>query len=509
MTTARVAPSPRRSLRAAAPLIRAAIRRVPTPLALLLTVALVLSVAWDVALPAFQGPDEAGHFSYLQHLAETGKIPSATTGGKPNSTEVQAALNWLNLKALIGDIRAAPAWSSADLALWHQVEHALPSGSRGDGAGPNALAKNPPLYYAVMSVPYRMLVWLPLLKRLFLLRLLNALFYLATIVLVWMLAGELFGRVLWKQTLAAGVVALQPQLAFMSAVINADNMLIALTSAVLLASVRLVKLGPSLARVLTASGLTAAAVLTHGRGLVTIPVLLTALVVSFIKHHTEVRDALARTAAAGATVGGAALAYVLFGRAGGSSGLYGGQASELNAGTGFKLGQFLSSIYQFYLPKLTELHRRVGPAYGYRQVFIDTFYGAFGSLEVAFRPPIYDTLQVLSALGLVGLYTAVVTHWRRFWRSWAVVLVMLALLITNLLFLHYVSYRSLLGTGGKEPLIVGRYLLPMVSLFGLAVAFTVGSLPKRVGPFVGAIILAGGALLSLTGVGITLVRFYA
>jgi 4-amino-4-deoxy-L-arabinose transferase-like glycosyltransferase len=324
-----------------------------------------------------------------------------------------------------------------------------------------------------------------------------------------MLAGEVLGHVGWKQTLAAGVVTLQPQLGFMSAVINPDNMLVALTTAVLLAAVRLVKLGPSLGRVLAVSLLTAAAVLTHGRGLVTVPVLLTALLASPIKHRVALRVALARGAAAVGTVGAAALAYVAFGRASGSSGLYGGQTSELNTGRGFNLGQFLSSTYQFYLPKLTELHRRIGPAYGYRQVFIDTFYGAFGSLEVAFKSRVYDALQVLSAIGLLGLYTAIVMRWRRFWRSWPVVLVLLALLITNLVFLHYVSYSSLLATGGSEPLIVGRYLLPMVSLFGVGIAFTVGALPRRLGPPVGAMILATGVLLSMAGVGLTLVRFYA
>ncbi|MCW3028754.1 MAG: hypothetical protein JWN81_1965, partial [Solirubrobacterales bacterium] len=256
----------RRTLAGAARRLASRVRSVPAPLGLLLVAGTLLSIAWDISLPAFQGPDEAGHFAYVQHLAETGSIPRTAGGGKPESTEAQAALTWLNLRALTGDLRAAPGWSSADLRLWRKVESALPPGSRSDGAGPNPLAKNPPLYYAVMSVPYRLLVWLPLLKRLFLLRLANALFYLATIALVWMLAGEVLGHVGWKQTLAAGVVTLQPQLGFMSAVINPDNMLVALTTAVLLAAVRLVKLGPSLGRVLAVSLLTAAAVLTHGRG---------------------------------------------------------------------------------------------------------------------------------------------------------------------------------------------------------------------------------------------------
>jgi hypothetical protein len=484
----------------------------PRPLLLLLIVAGLQSIAWDVALPAFQGPDESAHFAYVQHLAETGEPPSSTTGSSPNSTEAQEALIWLNLEPLIGNLTARPAWSNADLSRWHQLERAMPRGSRANGSGPNPIAKNPPLYYAAMAIPYRLFVWLPLLKRLFILRLFNALCFLATVLMMWLIAGEVFGRVRWKQTLATAVVALEPQLAFMSAVINADNLLIAVTSAFLLASLRLVKRGPSMRRVVLAAGLAAAAILTHGRGLVTLPVLFVALVLALIVHRPARRDVLTRGAAAAGTIGLAFAAYVLFGRAVGGSSLYGGQVSELNTGAKnatFNMRQFLSSIYQFYFPNLSSLQARIGPAYGYRQVFIDTFYGTFGSLEVTFKARIYDVLQVLSALGLLGFYTACVTGWRRLRQSWPTVVLLLSLLVTLLGFLHYVSYRALLGDAGSDPLIVGRYLLPMISLFGLAITFTVGSLPRRLGPFAAGAIIALGVLLSLAGLGITAARFYA
>lgn len=483
------------------------LRRTPRALVLLLLVGALQSLAWDVALPAFQGPDEDTHFAYVQHLAETGELPSPTTGGTAYSSEEEEALVTLNLLPLIGDASSRPAWSEADLRAWHAVERTINSAGRANGAGPNPIAKNPPLYYALMSIPYRLLVWLPLLKRLFVMRLFNALCYLATIAMTWLLAGEVFGSVRWKQVLAAGTVALEPQLSFMSAAINADNLLIALCTAVLLTSVKLVTRGPSMARVLTASALTAAAVLTHGRGLVTLPVLGIALLAAWLKYRPAPMDTLRRGAASAATVGAAFLAYLAFGRSGGS--LYGGQITELNSKTSFNVRQFASSIYEFYFPRLQSMQPRLGPAYGYKQVFIDTFYGSFGWLEVKFTERIYDVLQILSAVGLVSLYTAVVTRWRRLWAAWPAVAVMLTLLLTNLLFLHYVSYRALLSNNGADPLIVGRYLLPMVSLFGLAIAFTLGALPRRLGPLVGALVLALGVLLSLGGIGITMARFYA
>lgn len=485
-----------------------AIRRVPLALALTLLVGALQAIAWDLALPAFQGPDENAHFAYVQHLAETGEIPSPASGGSPNSTEAQKALITLNLSPTIGNPTSRPGWSSADLALWHQVENTLPKGSRADGAGPNPIAKNPPLYYAAMSIPYRIFTGMPFLKRLFVLRLFNALWYLVTIALTWLIAGEVFGRVRWKQMLTAGIIALEPQLAFMSAVVNADNLLVALTTGFLLAALRLVTRGPSMGRVLACSGLAVAAVLTHGRGLVTLPVLAVALGVAWHRHRPPMRNMLARTAAAVGAVGAAFMAYVLLGRARGEGSLYGGQVTALNSGS-FNLGQFLSSIFQFYFPKLPSLQPRIGPEYGYRQVFIDTFYGTFGSLEVTFSQRVRDLLQVLSAIGLIALYTACVVRWRALLRSWSLAAVMLTLLLTTLFFLHYVSYRALLVDAGSDPLIVGRYLLPMVSLFGLAITFTVGSLPRRAGPLLAAAILSVGVLLSLGGIAVTAARFYA
>lgn len=481
----------------------------PPALALIVLAGALLSIAWDISLPAFQGPDEDSHFAYVQYFAETGKLPSSTVGSSANSTEAQQALTQLNLFPLKGDIPARPAWSSADLAFWHRIERQMPKGSRANGSGANPVAKNPPLYYVVMSVPYRLAVWLPLLKRLFILRLFNALFYLATIALTWSIAGEVFGRSRWKQTLAAGIVMLEPQLAFMSAVINPDSLLIALTTAVLFACLRLVTRGPTMLRVLTASGLTAAAILTHGRGLVTLPVLAVALVVAALRHRPRPSEILARGAAAAATVAAALGAYLVLEKAAGGGALYGGEVGALNTGTPFNLRQFLSSIYQFYFPRLPTLQPRIGPSYGYRQVFIETFYGTFGWLEVTFKIRVYDALQVASAVGLLSFYTACVARWRALLRSWHVVVVMLALLLTTIFFLHYVSYRALLGNGATDPLIVGRYLLPMISLFGLAIAFTAGSLPRRAGPLVASVLLAIGVLLSLTGVGITMARFYA
>jgi hypothetical protein len=490
--------------------VRAKVRATPRPLALILIIGAILSVAWNIATPPLQGPDEARHFAYLQYLAETGHLPRVASGSEalevaPGSTEEQGALNTLGLRPLITNRKVRPAWSSPDLNLWHQVERSMPRGSRANGAD-NSLAKDPPLYYAVMTIPYRMFIWLPLLKRVFVLRLFNALFYLATIVMAWLIATEVFGPMRWKQALTAGVVALEPQLSFMSAVINPDSLLVTLTTGFLLASLRLVKRGPSLARALAPGVLAAAAVLTHGRGLVLLPVFAVVLVVTWFRHRPAARQTLGLIAAAIAPLVAAFAAYALFGKASGSSSLYGGQVSDLNTRMTFKLGQFLASVWNFYFEKLATLER-IGPRWGYRQVFIEGFYGGFGSGNVTFPKGVLAALQAVTALGLLGLCAAAVASRRKLQRAWPVVVIALSLVITSIVFLHYVNYRAVLNRGTGH-LYVGRYMLPMVAVFALAIAFTVSSLPRRPAALLGAAVLACGALLCLTGVTVSLYRFY-
>jgi hypothetical protein len=55
----------------------------------------------------------------------------------------------------------------------------------------------------------------------------------------------------------------------------------------------------------------------------------------------------------------------------------------------------------------------------------------------------------------------------------------------------------------------GRYLLPLVAVFGAAVAFVVAVLPRRLGVALGATVLASGVALTVSGIAMSVVRFNA
>jgi hypothetical protein len=90
-------------------------------------------------------------------------------------------------------------------------------------------------------------------------------------------------------------------------------------------------------------------------------------------------------------------------------------------------------------------------------------------------------------------------------RGWPVVLVLVALVASNLFLLHLSAYRDL--QVGGDPLITGRYLLPCVAVWAVAVAWVARSLPRAAGPALAGGLLACFVLLDVGALGLTAERF--
>jgi 4-amino-4-deoxy-L-arabinose transferase-like glycosyltransferase len=477
------------------------VRRIPRPLGLLLVVAALLSLAWTFTTTPFEGPDESAHFNYTQYLAETGHRPTVTGGLHPDSTQVGTVLTFLNLTQLAGDVNARPAWSQLEQRKLQSVLDFFGEKGEEDGSGPNPLAKNPPLYYAYETIPYRVGSVGSFWDRLVLMRLASGLLFLIAVACTWLAAAELFAAT-WPRLVATGCVALLPQLTFLSGTVNADNMLVAVWSAFAVAALRLVRRGPTLRRVLAVCGIAALSALTHGRGTAIVVPLGVVLLIAFLRARPPWRQAVRWLAAGGALLAvGAVLYKTLLTPTGGA---YGGEVN-LSA-PGFSIKGLISDTWQFYFPKLPLMELRSGPHYGYRQVFIEGFFGRFGSLEVNYAPGIYDLIQDVCAIGLAGLIAAIIARWSAIRARWPQVAVLVAMTVSMLALLHVASYRAL--RTGSDPLITGRYLLPLVTIFGLTVAFVVSSLRPRLSAALGTLVLAGLLALNLGGIMLTLTRFY-
>jgi hypothetical protein len=485
-----------------------AVRRIPRPLALLLAVAAVLSVAWSVATVQMQGPDETDHVAYVAHLAETGKIPSAVSGKGGYAPDQARALFEDGYQRLLQNRLVRPPWTPLAEQSFRRYEDALPPGAPGQGDGPNSVGKNPPLYYVYEAIGWKLTPGGHFFGRIFVLRAMSGLLLLAMVAFSWLLAGEVFRRRL-PQTVAAGVVALLPMDGFMSGIVNTDILLAAVYAAFLWAAVRTARLGLTWQRAAVLSLLTVAAVLTHGRGLALVPVLPVALAVAWLRHRQPLRETIVSAAGAAATlVAGFVVYRIATAAAGGGASLYGGEVNLGNRSV-FSIRQLLSSIWQFYLPKLDNMEPRIGPPIGYRQIFVQQYFaGVFSSFEVYFPYWVYDLVQAFAGIGLIALYTLLVVHWRKVLQRWAAAVILAATAGILVLFLHVASYRALVN-GSNNPLVVGRYLLPLTPILGVAAAAIVAGLPRRVATATGALVLVALLALSIGGIGLSLERFYA
>jgi hypothetical protein len=492
--------APRRQVR----LPRPRLRSVPGPLAVLLAVAALQGLAWAAFTAPLNGPDEQGHAAYAQHLAETGDGPQRGGRGGSLSTEYDRLVSELNLGAILGHEGAVPAFGLVDSA--QRRLDALPDRARKDGSGPNAVAQNPPLYYAYAALAYRLSPDRSTLGRLFAMRLATVALFVLTVLFTWLIAAEVFAAT-WPRFVAAGLVALQPKLGFLAGVINADSLLITLSTGFLLAAVRLVRRGPSAGRVAALAAFAAAGAATHGRGFALLPAALFVLALVAVRARPPRRELVRLAAIAGGTLlAGVALAYLWTrGHNEGTGGAFGG---ELSQGTreAFNVRQFLSYVFQFYFGPFSFL-TPLGPPHGYRQVYIDTYFSSFAALEVEYRTAIRDLLQIGAGTGLLLFAMTVAARLRAVTARLALWATAAVTFLSLLALLHVSAYRDL--QAGGDPLITGRYLLPCVALYGLAIGWVAWSLPRRVGVTLAAAVLAAFVLLSVGAIGLEAERFYA
>ncbi len=124
------------------------------------------------------------------------------------------------------------------------------------------------------------------------------------------------------------------------------------------------------------------------------------------------------------------------------------------------------------------------------------------------RKVIFDLLQLSVAIGLVWLVGALVARRRAVRAWWQIVVALAGFLVAELAVLHVNSYQQLLANNGTDPIITGRYLVPLLALAGATVAFCVSALPRRARAPAAGIVLGALVALQLSELGLSIARFY-
>jgi len=451
------------------------IRRLAPPksLAALLAIVVCVGFAWALVVAPWQTPDELAHFAYAQSLAESHRL--AGVAGRPGASSDQNVAD-----TAVGASRGAffpqaspPDWSRADYeAYLAQVRGSDPP-ARTDGEGPTSATQNPPLYYLYADIGYLIDHGGTAFGRLYAMRITGVLLLALTTVGAWLLAGEVLGRRRLPQLACASVAGLLPMATFMSTAVNPDALLITLWTFALWLGARVINRRAPVRDAVALCAVTAAAILTKATSYALVAPVLLALVIGWLRRPgVERRRAAKLLALAGLALVVPVLGWLALAHANGRTAI---NTIGTSPGHPFIITQFLSYVWQFYLPRLPWLTLfRTTPQLPVYDIWLHQGTGEFGWLVVYLPHWLYPAVAWL--VGAVAIAAAALLSRLRDPRKLALLGFFALTLVALLGLLHITEYRVLISGGGQ--FLQGRYLLPVIGVLGLAFGLIVSAIPR-------------------------------
>jgi 4-amino-4-deoxy-L-arabinose transferase-like glycosyltransferase len=460
-------------------------RRVPAAAWLCALVAVLNAASWSFVTPPFQAVDEPDHVAYVKQLAETGKKPTGSAGNLygPEEALVLNALHYssVRLRPSNGTISSETEQRKLEAVLRNERVPAKPETSNAGTA-----TSEPPLYYALESVPYTLDLGGTLLERLQLMRLLSALLAGLTALFTYLFLRECLPRTRWCWTVGTLGVALGPVFGLMSGAVNPDALLYAVSAAIFCCLARAFRRGLTTRLAIATGAAIAIGFATKLSFLGLAPGAFLALALLATRGWGESGPRGARPAAIAAAIGALpALGYVgvrlVFSRhpfafaTAASNDLHGSLLHRLNY------------IWQLYLPRLPGTRNDFPGLSTARQIWFDGYVGKFGWLDTAFPGWVYSLALVL-ALPIAGLclWSLIAARARLLARAGELVSYA-AMAIGTMVLLgisSYIVYPNKLAEYGQI-----RYLFPLLPLLAAMFALAARGAGRRWGPVVGTLLV--------------------
>jgi hypothetical protein len=466
-------------------------------LAAVALVAFLHAAAWAVLTPTLQVPDEPVHVGYVAKVYEERDLAPPLLPSWAPSEELGTVFSRIPFSILV-----QPSWFQADESELERILHAgeLETTSRGNAG---YVGNNPPLYPAVMSVPYgaNELAGGDILDGILLMRLVTALLAGLTVAGVWLFLRELFPRSPFLWTVGALAVALHPMVGFIGGGVNNDNLVNLAGAWFLFTATRFLSRGPTLRRAAAMGVPVAVALLTKVSAFALFASLLLALAISLLRVR-RVRALGPAAVAFAVSVVPYAVYSALSARSSETA------TSGLVATRGFDwytpdaIAFQLSYLWQWWLPRLPWMNSTFDPGfYPADDVFLQGFIGRFGWHQWGFSESFYVwgrlALAAVAVLALAGIWRS--RHGLR--QRWPVALALPGFALLATLMINIAGFRFREITGGNFEQV--RYFFPvLLGLYGALVAFAVRG-AGRWGPAVGTAVLVlatGHVAASMLGV---------
>jgi hypothetical protein len=461
-----------------------ALRRVPTAAWVCAAIAILNAVSWSILIPPLQGPDEQAHYAYVQQLAENGSLPDPSAE-ENFSPEEQTAMRDLEFGETILN-PATPAVPSRAARQKLTGDLSQPLGRKGDGSVGVANSE-PPLYYALQTIPYELGSGGTLLTRLELMRLLSALMSGLTVLFVFMFIREALPARPWAWTVGGLCAALSPLVGFVGGSLDPDGLLFVVCAAMFYCFARAFRRGFTPRLAATLGAVIATGFLTKVNFVGLVPGIAVGLVVLTVREARVSRRGAYRSLALASAIGASpAVLYILRNLATHKSllGIVSGSVKLLGE---HPISSEFAYIWQFYLPRLPGMTNDFPGIFSPLQIWFKGIVGRYNWLETVFPGWVY-TVALIPAAAIVGLCARELYFRRSELRSrigeFAAYLVICFGLMLLLAGASFVNFPTL-NAGDSEP----RYLLPLLALGCALLALAARGAGRRWGPVAGTAIV--------------------
>ncbi|HTW43260.1 MAG TPA: DUF2142 domain-containing protein [Solirubrobacteraceae bacterium] len=445
-------------------------------------VAVCNAACWSILTYAFQAPDEPDHYAYVKQLAETASLPS--NGLEQLSGEEELALEGLRYRD-VRELPEDPAITSSPEARELHRDLRLAAQEHDTGSASAGVAQSePPLYYAIEAIPYTLASGDSMLGRLQLMRLTSALLAGVTAMFVFLFAREALPGGPPRVWCAAGLaVALVPLLGFMSGAVNPDALLYAVSAAVFYFLARAFRRGFDRRGALTIGALVAVGLLTKLNFIGLVPGVFLGLVVLTVRAARARGRTAYRLLALALGVALSPVAAYAAVNALSDHPPFGIVSAAVQTLHGSVLSE-LNYIWQLYLPHIPGTVNDFPGISMLREVWFRGYVGLYGWFDTTFPGWVY-TLALLPATAIAVLCARELLRERLALRRRAGELATYAAVAVGLLGLIGAdSYHEFPMFDASYAQV--RYLLPLLALFGAALALAVRGAGRRFGPVAGA-----------------------
>jgi 4-amino-4-deoxy-L-arabinose transferase-like glycosyltransferase len=461
------------------------LRQVPAAAWICALVACLSAASWSYITPPFQVPDEPDHFAYVKQLAETGSLP---TSGRQNAytDEERFALEALRYEQLRQDPSSRALFSRAEQRNLDASLAAFNRTSERGSSNVGSAFREPPLYYALQSIPYSLGSGGTLLDRLQLMRLFSALMAGFTALFTFLFLRETLPRTRWAWTVGTLCVALSPLFGFMSGALNPDALLFAVSAALFYCVARAFRRGFTTRSAIVTGVVIAVGFLTKLNFVGLAPGAFLALGILAVRGARSSGRGALRAAAIAAAIGCIPVVVFLASNAAAHQPAFGIISDAIRITRGSPLDE-ANYIWQFYLPRLPGTVNDFTGLSTTRQLWFDGYVGRFGWLDTFFPGWVY-TAALLTAGLIAGLCARGLLAARAALRGRASELAVYALMTLGVLVLvgadSYNGFQT--SAAGYAQ---ARYLLPMLPLLAAVLALAARGAGRRWGPPVGALIV--------------------